>query len=141
MSNNEKLKYAELYLNDFKDKHAHLWNIYFKFIYAMVCILGIHVLERNKLDIMYENPQKIILGIIEIAITFFSVIIINREYYVVRAMEKQYSDLLEELGRTRLPKINMPQNIITRSKVKTGFYICFSTFVIGIASSIIILFT
>lgn len=83
---NDNLKLLELYGNDYNLKHEHLWKVYFKFIYAMVFVLGIFILHSNELIInIQKHPviECIFFSGAEFVITIVSTCIVNREYYIV----------------------------------------------------------
>lgn len=138
-----KLKLLEIYGDEYKLKHEHLWKIYFKFVYALISILGLFILRRNDIITSIHNYPLIeclLFSLAELAITIVATIIINREYYVIRSMNQQYNNMFKEFGICRVPECNSGHNIITKMKLSTGNMLCYSCTILGFLSIFIILF-
>ena len=134
-----QLKLVELYKSDYDNKHAHLWEIFFKFLYAIALVLGIYTFELDKFLCGTDAKIKMYLLIfVEIVITTLAWIVLAREYYVVKVMNIHFTERLSEIGLERLPEGKVERNFVEKWSIKTGTWMCWSLLLIGYSSAILI---
>ena len=135
----KQLRLLEMYKSDYenKHKHKHLWDVFFKSIYAIVFILGVCLFEfKGFADL---TGKKILFCLFEAVTTTFSCVILTREYYVVRVMNRNFTHLCMMMGLDRLPKVSDDEkNWVERMEFKTGKWMCLTVFIVGMISIAVI---
>ena len=103
--NQINLELAKLFSNEYGEKHKHYWQIYFRFLYAQMLILGIFVFGGNDNSYSIRNfviQNKLLISIIFsfiiIFLGLFSSIILLKETTVLYKLGGRYVTMLKELG-------------------------------------------
>lgn len=121
MSNKEELTYkieiTKLYYDEFKYRHMHFWQIYFKYIYAMTFLFALYFIGDEYTKDISIN-KLIILGVIICAILLvmiFGTIVLKEEYYRIKCVSDKYNNLLLPGYKHEKPdKKCKGDNLITR---------------------------
>ncbi len=134
----KQLRLLEMYKSDYENKHKHLWDIFFKSIYAIVFILGVCIFEFKGFTDL--TVKKYLFCLFEAVTTAFSCVILVREYYVVRVMNRNFTHLCMTMGLDRIPKVSDDEkNWIERMDFKTGKWMCLTVLMVGIISIVMII--
>lgn len=100
MDNKEELTYkieiTKLYYDEFKYRHTHFWQIYFKYMYAMLFLFALYFVGEEYIKDIQLNVH-VILALITIAILMVDIvgtIALKEEYYRIRCVSTKYNNLL-----------------------------------------------
>ena len=105
---NNDIEILKIYSDEYKDKHHHFWNVYFRFIYANIALLGIYLLNANFGTQYIKSNRLLTLGIflllcLVLLLTSFSVL--SLEHRALLQLGQKYTILLDQIGYQRLPDV------------------------------------
>lgn len=104
---NNAIEILKIYSDEYKDKHHHFWNIYFRFIYADITLVGIYLLN-DSFGMQYIKSNRLLtlciflLLYLVLLLTSFSVL--SLEHRALLQLGQRYTVLLDQLGYQRLPE-------------------------------------
>lgn len=149
MPNSKDMELFALYSQIYEDRHFRFWNLYLKFFYAIVFVLGIHLFKSNAL--FSSGPQNIktlyllLIEGIEALLTILSTLVLFKEHQLLLYIQDIRNSYADRLCAPHLDnyiesiKIN-PFSAIAK-RIKTGNLLLFTILGVGIFSIIIIFIT
>ncbi|WP_252244501.1 MULTISPECIES: hypothetical protein [unclassified Clostridium] len=112
-----KIEITKLYYDEFKYRHTHFWQIYFKYMYAMLFLFAIYFIGAEYIDKLPINRVIVLILVIlaVILVTIVGTITLKEEYYRIKCVNSKYDDLLLEGYKHQKPnRICNGDNLVVR---------------------------
>lgn len=121
LDNKEELTYkieiTKLYYDEFKYRHTHFWQIYFKYMYAMLFLFAVYFVGAEYIKSV-PISKIIILGLIifsVVLVTIIGTITLKEEYYRIKCVNDKYDNLLLDEYKHEKPTTKYKtDNLVTR---------------------------
>ncbi len=111
-------KMFEITANEFMDKHHHYWNVFFKFLYFDVFLLGFLLFNGEEIKCAaksFNDNTKAIVVLFVVVFMILKAVIVFKEYLVLMKINKRYDDLYKMIPYERLP--NIPNKLRLLQKI------------------------
>ncbi len=97
----KQLELAKILSNEYMDKHHHYWNIYFKFLFSLIAILGLIIVGERPLVYFFQCNKAlttIICSLIVFSIGLCSSCIMIQEGVALNSIRQNYEQVFNCLG-------------------------------------------
>lgn len=93
-----KVEMIKIYHDEFKYRHTHYWNLFFKMVYSIIFLFGTYFIGYDYV-IKSGIDEKVFLYILIISVsllTVMSVVILVNEYVRMQCISVRYKELLDD---------------------------------------------
>lgn len=98
----KEMEVLKIYSTEYIDKHNHFWNVYFKYMYALILILGLLLFDDDFTRITDSLWGSVLFLILYLSFNYISFLVLRKESIVIKMFGKRYDAMCTKLGVIRI---------------------------------------